>query len=542
MKNKPLYLLAGLLFASKLMSAQSAEQRVDSHVDQVTVFLSGAQVNRTAKVNVAAGTSTIVFQNLAAWLDEHSLQVHATGDFTILSVKKEINYLNQQAKQKNVELLQQQKDALASKQAVVKDELSIVGQEETMLLKNQVITGQNSNLDVLKLKQALDFQNERLTLNHKKQIALRANVDTLAQKIKRIEQQIDESNRNSVNYTGDVFVTVVAKQAINAAPFALSYVVNNASWTPSYDIRATDVNSPVNINYRASIAQNSGEDWKKVHLVLSTGNPSVNGQKPELNPWYLNPVNTLANDEMLKNVGVVQALQGKLPGVELKEASIGQYFNKSANFVGVVKTESQTNIQFEITEPYTIPSDGKEYTAKIGNYNLEASYQYAVAPKLNTDVFLTAQLLNWNQYNFLPGQANLYFDGTYIGQSLLNTQATNDTLNLSLGTDKNIVVTRTLQKSETAKQVIGSNKKETKDWLITVKNRKRQAINLLVEDQVPVSQNKDIEVDVQETSGAKYNHDTGLLQWTLKVNPTEEKKVDLRYQVKYPKNQIVIVQ
>ena len=104
------------------------------------------------------------------------------------------------------------------------------------------------------------------------------------------------------------------------------------------------------------------------------------------------------------------------------------------------------------------------------------------------------------------------------------------------------MVTRTLQKELNEKQTFGSNKKETRDWLITVKNRKSQPINLLTEDQVPVSKNSDIEVNTQDISGAEMDKLTGKTSWSLVVNSQAEKQLHLKYQVKYPKNQTVIVQ
>jgi uncharacterized protein (TIGR02231 family) len=241
--------------------------------------------------------------------------------------------------------------------------------------------------------------------------------------------------------------------------------------------------------------------------------------------------------------GYGQAMEGRV-GASDKIRIRGNSNSISLNTipVDVEQNENQTNVDFNIANPYTAPSDGKQYLVEIGEFDLDASYQYYVAPKLNTDVFLTAQLTDWNKYNFLSGEANLFFEDTYIGKSLLDTHASSDTLNLSLGVDKNIVVTRTLQKNLTERQIIGSNKKETKDWLIDIKNRKNQSVNLLVEDQIPVSQNSSIEVEKQELSAGKLNEIEGKVQWTLKVAPSEEKKLELRYQVKYPKNQQVIVQ
>jgi len=232
-----------------------------------------------------------------------------------------------------------------------------------------------------------------------------------------------------------------------------------------------------------------------------------------------------------KSMGyATQELEGRVVG--LATADIPQ----------VNRVENQTNVEFAIDNPYSIPSDGKQYTVEINQIDVPASYQYAVAPKLSTDVFLSAKLTDWNKYNFLSGEANLFFEGTFIGKSLLNTNATADTLNISLGADKNIVVTRTLQKELTQRQTIGSNKKDTRDWIIEVKNRKNQPVNLLVEDQLPVSQNSAIEVEQQELSGGKPDAETGKISWTMALNPQDDKKLELKYQVKYPKNQSIIIE
>ncbi|RYZ96973.1 MAG: mucoidy inhibitor MuiA family protein, partial [Sphingobacteriaceae bacterium] len=230
---------------------------------------------------------------------------------------------------------------------------------------------------------------------------------------------------------------------------------------------------------------------------------------------------------------IAPALQGRVQGIKVKQSSTIP--------VGVQQQENQTNVEFNIENPYSVPSDGKQYVVEINNVDIEATYQYYTAPKISTDVFLTATVTDWNKYNFLSGEANIFFEGTFIGKSLIDTYATNDTLSLSLGTDKNIVVTRTLQK-DMEKKAFSSTKKEIRDWLITIKNRKNQPVSLLLEDQVPVSQNNAIEVETQETSGGKLDPATGKLSWSFILNSQQEKKIQLKYQVKYPKNQSVIVQ
>ncbi|SDP61405.1 conserved hypothetical protein [Mucilaginibacter sp. OK268] len=627
MMFKKLSTAAVLLFMAMASKADEG-QKIASKVQKVTVFLNGAQITRTALVSVSPGTSTLVFGNMSPGMDVQSLQVSAGGEFTILSVKQELDFLNEESKQKQLVDLQAQQKMIRDKMSVQNNMLSIYQEEATMLGKNQVVTGENASLDVLKLKQALDFQTARLTEIKKKQQIVNDQIDVLNTELQKYDKQIADISRGSSKATSNVLVTVSSKSALQST-FTLNYVVHNAGWYPTYDIRAKNVNSPISIAYKANVSQQSGEDWKNITITLSTGNPTISGGKPELSPDYLNlgmsytgEVNSITKisgaifgtndgkvlpgvsirvkgtsigattdvegrysiqipagnptlvysyigyetEERAANVQVInlglrpstrqldevvtvgygsqfkRSLSGAVPEIRIRGLASSEAVVTPSIPVEVKPVENQTNVEFNIANPYSVPSDGKQYAVEIGQFDLNASYQYFVAPKVSTDVFLTAQLTNWNKYNFLSGEANLFFEGTFIGKSLINTQATADTLNLSLGTDKNIVVTRTLQKDLTERQSFGSNKKETRNWLIEVKNRKTQPVSLLVEDQVPVSQNSAIEVDQQEISGAKLDALTGKLSWNFMLNSQDNKKIQLKYQVKYPKNQSVIVQ
>lgn len=618
---KKLSIAAALIFIAAVTRANDG-QKVASKVQKVTVFLNGAQVSRTALVNITPGTSTLVFENLSPGIDVQSIQVNAGGDFTILSVNHELDFADNEIRQKNIQAIEAKEKLVRNKIALQNNMLSIYQEEANTLAKNPVSNGTNVALDPVKLKQTLDFQTARLNEIKKNQQAVNDQIDLLNDELQGYDKQIAEINRAGAKTTSNVLVTVSSKTALQAN-FTLSYLVRDASWFPTYDIRAKNVNSPITIVYKANVSQKTGEDWKSAKLTLSTGNPTVNGAKPELTPTYLNfgmyySGTAAAITKVMGRVYEENSNQ-PLPGVSIrvKGTSIGavsdvggnysiQLPNASAvltySFIGfetlerqanapminvglkpsssqlnevvavgygsleekrastgavsvirqkalvntvpieVKKEENQTNIEFNIANPYTVLSDGKQYAVEISQYNIDATYQYYVAPKLSTDVFLTAQLTNWNKYSFLSGEANLFFEGTYIGKSLINTDATTDTLNLSLGTDKNIVVTRTMEKGLAMRQSSGSNQKEIRNWLIDIKNRKSQPVNLLVEDQVPVSQNKDIEVEAQETSGAKPDATTGKVSWKFVLNSLDEKKVKLKYQVKYPKNQTVIVQ
>lgn len=205
----------------------------------------------------------------------------------------------------------------------------------------------------------------------------------------------------------------------------------------------------------------------------------------------------------------------------------------------VTQVINQTTVEFDIESPYTIPNDGKEYAVEMTQYSLPATYDYYCAPKLDTDVFLTAQVSDWAQYNLLRGESNLFFEGTYLGKSLLDVDNTSDTLNISLGRDKSIVVSREKLKDFSSKQFIGANQKINIAWEINVRNNKKQAINITIQDQFPISMNKEIQVEKIDYEGAILKEDTSILTWKYELGGGKSEKLGFRYEVKYPKGKTV---
>ncbi len=206
-------------------------------------------------------------------------------------------------------------------------------------------------------------------------------------------------------------------------------------------------------------------------------------------------------------------------------------------------TEIEVNdlsVSFDIALPYDIPTGGQPQLVDIARHEVPASYRHFAIPKLDTDAFLVAQLSGWEKYNLLNGTANVYFQGTYVGETQLTTQNTNDTLTLSLGRDKKVIVKRERLNEFSSKRFIGSNIRELVTYRITVRNTKPEAIRLTLEDQVPVSQNSDIEVNVEEVSGAKRDQETGKLSWQVDLKPNETRTFDIRFEIKYPKGKTVV--
>jgi hypothetical protein len=234
-------------------------------------------------------------------------------------------------------------------------------------------------------------------------------------------------------------------------------------------------------------------------------------------------------------------LAGTVAGVDVNSSS-PKIRGTSGEAVPVSRVDKQTTVSFEIKTPYTIKSDNKNYTVDMEVYDLPSIYQYYSVPKIDPDAFLIANITDWEKYNLLEGEANIFFEETYVGKTILDISYAMDTLQISLGRDKQVMVQREKMKDYTTKQFIGNKKEETRGWKTTVKNNKTQAINMILLDQVPISTLEEIEVTVINRSGAVQNAYTGEIKWEFSLEPNNSKEFELNYSVKYPKYKNLIIE
>ncbi|MBL7764151.1 MAG: mucoidy inhibitor MuiA family protein, partial [Chitinophagaceae bacterium] len=199
-------------------------------------------------------------------------------------------------------------------------------------------------------------------------------------------------------------------------------------------------------------------------------------------------------------------------------------------------TDNELNVTFDIDLPYDVPTNGKEQTATLKEYSIGSHYKYYSVPRLDKDAYLLAEVADWEKLNLLPGDANIIFEGTYVGKSFIDPNSTFDTLNLTLGRDKRVVVKKEKLVDYSSVKFLGSNKLQKLTYEITVKNNKKDTVKMLLKDQYPLSTLKEIEVELTEDGGAAVNTDIGVLTWKLELAPGESKKIRFAYSVKYPKD------
>lgn len=191
-------------------------------------------------------------------------------------------------------------------------------------------------------------------------------------------------------------------------------------------------------------------------------------------------------------------------------------------------------ISYEIPETYTIPSNGLDYFMNIKEQSVPAHFKYRTLPKYDTDVYLIAFIPQWSQLDLLSGNSSIYYQGAYTGDAYVDADFTGDTLELSLGRDRNITVKREGNKEINDKRFIGDNIREMVGWDIKVRNNKSTPIEIEILDQFPLSEVKSIEVKNGNYSGAELDEKTGGLTWKKTMNPQSSEKISFDYQLKYP--------
>lgn len=237
------------------------------------------------------------------------------------------------------------------------------------------------------------------------------------------------------------------------------------------------------------------------------------------------------------------ALTGRVAGVQARNKAATRTvemefadFAEESDVMEVGQTQTQLGYEFEIRQPYTIPSDGKSVAAEIGRYRLPAVYTYRSTPKIDKDAFLVAETTDWAKLNLLEGEANVYFENTFVGKSILSPREAGDTLRFSMGRDRGIRIERTKESDYSARRAVGSNQTQTMGWKLTVRNTRTEPVVLMLTDQLPVSRNSSITVTEEELSGGTLDKETGTVTWRLELKPGEQRELKLRYAVKYPKS------
>ena len=538
-------LIALLCFASPVLAQQNPIE-ITSEVERVSVFAEGAQVYRTARSRVPAGQSVLKFVRLDPNLFPNSIQFNGGDGITLMSVSHSRNYLEEPLVTEEANrletLIQVKTDSLNLEQAMV----DVFNQEKEMVMANQSIGGSQSGVELERLESAANFFRERLTEINAQVLLRNKRIKQLTNELQELnvqKQRLVAEQRNT--YVSELEV-VINNTSAGTRNFTIQYVTGSARWAPQYDLRVSDIDNPLNLFYKASISQSTGEEWEDARLVLSTANPRQQATKPNLLPqwaqFYSPPRASMPAQDMLESVVVEGRAMKEEGDWEADQANEWNPRNTAGSAGPTVQTRTNTTTtEFQIAEPYTIASGVDPSLVDIARHELAPVYEYYAAPAMSKKAFLTARLSGWESLNLLSGPSNLFFNGTFVGQTYLDMQNVTDTLDISLGPDQGIVIERKRDEDFTKKQFIGNKKTDIYGFEIEVRNNKSVPVTIVIEDRVPVSTSSDIDVDLEEDGGAAHSEETGILRWEEVIEPASTKTINFRYSIRYPKDRIVRV-
>ena len=506
-------------------------------VKTATVYFNSAEIGQTISAILPKGTSEIVVKNVADYLNENTVQIGAPSTVTVLSVQFTNNYISEYEIDEKSPAIKAVRDSIKLVEKEIQKVTNAKDSEAKaieLLDKNQQVYGVNSGLNVAELMKMLDYYKLKRTEVNNAYDALEEKVTKLNLVLSNLRNKLEINTKNEDKTSKGKLILQVMNEVAGTVDFDINYITNNASWSPFYDLRAESIATPINMMYKAQVIQNTGIDWKKVKLTLSSGNPNQNNQAPILSAWWLQYGEQ--NQYGYKQKNVMNQLQGRAAGVTVQSDAMMETASVS-NYTTV--SENQLNISFDIDIPYDILSNGKVHSVALKEIKLPATYKYYAAPRVEKEAFLMAEINDYSKYNLLQGEANIIFEGMYVGKTFINPNQTSDTLNLSMGRDKKITIKREKVIDKSGTKFLSSKKEQTFTFDITVRNNKKEAVQLLLKDQYPLSPDKEIEVELVESNNAKINTETGILTWDLDLKPSETKKIRISYKVKYPKDKSI---
>ncbi|MCA1965523.1 MAG: DUF4139 domain-containing protein [Flavobacterium sp.] len=520
-----------------LVSAIAFAQKpifTSAKIKSATVYSNSAELLQSAAVTLPSGTSEIVIKNVADYVNENTIQIGAPANVTVLSVQFTRNFISEYEIDESNPMIKRVRDSIM----LIEKEMGKIANEKVsysktidLLDKNQNVAGQNSGLNVTELIKLVDYYRAKRNELSNLVDVLYEKENKLKDKLSKLNSKLELNTQKQEKTSQGKLVIQVMTDTASSVNLDINYLTNNASWSPFYDLRADNINSPINLMYKAKVVQNTGIDWKKVKLTLSSGNPNQNNTAPILQAWFLRfgyPRNYgYINDDTKMNEVVVTAYGIKK---DKTESSLSNY---------TTINENQLNVSFDIEIPYDILSNGKAHSVALKDLKLPATYKYYAVPKVEKEAFLLAEISEYSKFNLLPGEANIIFEGMYVGKTMINPNQTSDTLNLSMGRDKKIAIKREKIADKSGTKFLSGYKEQTFTYDITVKNNKKEAIEMLLKDQYPISTDKEITIELLDNGKAKVNPETGILTWDVKLGAGETKKFRISYKIKYPKDKFI---
>ena len=499
-------------------SMQSVQ--IESSIDQVIVYRDGALVRRSSEVQLPSGTSQLVFTGLTRQIYEETLTLR-TGrrSIRLLSINTRLNREGSPAKREKV-------DSLTVVRQDLEDEITLINADQTnltrelnLLAANQSLTG-SQGVDLSGLQEAMEYYRERYQTIESRKIETDKELERLSENLDEVNRKISELE-NEIRRQSNEVVAMIDSPRDQTINLELSYVAYRAGWTPSYDVRYSGPNSSLTLDYKAEIYQDTGEDWDRVNLTISSGQHQRGNTVPDISTEYVDfqpeeSAMQMDAQRSLNEVIVTAAQTETAPGVS-------------------IRTDEQIRFSYEIQEPHSILT-GDRAVLPFHREETDVDIDHITVPKLNSGVFLVAEIDDWESLHLIDGEASLFMNGSFTGKSRIKTEVFEESLRLSLGQNDFILAERNRVRDVTSRNFFGNRTRENHGWEIVLRNTGSEPVSVTVKDQIPVSRQSDISVELTERSGATFNENTGILEWDINLDPGQTQSIPFSYRIEYPRD------
>lgn len=523
---------------------------LDSRIVAVTVYADRAVVEREAQLQLEPGSHQLRFDPLPEPTVEDSIQVSGTGRATITDVVFSTQYFAE-TPDEAVKAIHLRAQHLEDEIRIREDAVNRIDLQIDFVKRiSQKVTAPTEESEVLELdpekwERMVDFHGSRLAQLDAEKLKLEIEIRDLEAQQEQVEQEIFEAETQETKARHSVTVSLDVAQA-GPVTLKLSYAVMGPSWFPTYDVRVQREQRSMALTYHGQVRQSTGEDWTDVAISLSTADLRLSGKSPELSPWHLSlvppetPAQRRARRDRSKMANTMQQM------IE----PVQEYMTVTAEprrlepDLEVIQAHAQattTAMMFQVAGRNTIESDNQRHKVMITQLEYPAYFRYSAVPKIDAHVYLKARATHESEFAILPGPAHIFLDQQFVATSRLDRVSPGETFWVFLGVDAAMSVNRKKVKAyESDEGVFTKKRKMIYEYLIEITNNKKTEEELVLWDQLPISNHEDIVVKLiqppwnGDTDTLKKNEHE-FLEWLLRLKPGETRQIPFQFSVEHPK-------
>lgn len=512
-----------------------------SKITQVTIYNTKAHIVRSTKV-LASGEFIVQFQNLPAYIEKTSIQAKIKGNAVVRDLKFKEEFF-QTFPDQDMKILNEEEVAITKKKRKLLDSIEQNNLEKLFLEKiiDKISSKENKfekTLDVSKWIQIISFYKEKLNDLFEEKRNLENELYDVDNELSEIKNKISKISSGRLKVKN--IVELILKSSDDSEiEIELLYLVHNAGWIPSYDIRVNSNSKTMNITYNAIVRQNTAEDWNDVVIKLSTAKPNISGIQPELIPWRLSLANPLDYNAKMKRRSLsdsvfkmTYAQSVRCEEVEEKELKI-----ESADVENLI-----TSTTFEVAGTSNIKSDNLDHKVSFLISDLPIEFEYSSVPKMGQYAYLRGKTKNTTGYPYLEGETNIYLDNCFIANANMKYVADDEEFWTSLGIDETIKIDyKFIKKTQSLDGMFNKQNKFIYEYKITITNNKFSDEIVKIFDQLPISENDKIKINLispeyKENTEFLKKNELNFLEWILPIKSKEKIELNLKFSIEYPQN------